>query len=353
MNLNTLSVTRAYPLDSADPVDFDEATGLPLYDRAYNASDLRRVMALILTDGVFPDDGEELAVSGSGDRWTVGTGTFVAHGLVVPVAQRHVVITGFDLATGQYAFVVAAGRFDSGTRDGAVYAVVTESPSYAPVRSESVWELVLARIDWRGEVRDLRLDPAMCGAVAPVLPVDTDSFMAELKTAVSQFNLNVGEVEALPSGTKPTVAVRKPAVAGGEVYIDFGIPRGAPGAPGEDGDRAPTVYVEPEGEGPRRSLGAVWLVEDRGRDPHEITAIRVFETGGLYPGTNVLPGASTWPGGAGEWRDHVLSASLVSGAVPGDGHGNLVTFGSGEPSGDGEPGDAFVDMATGDVYAYQ
>ena len=118
-----------------------------------------------------------------------------------------------------------------------------------------------------------------------MLPVDTDSFMAELKTAVSQFNLNVGEVEALPSGTKPTVAVRKPAVAGGEVYIDIGIPRGAPGAPGEDGDRAPTVYVEPEGEGPRRSLGAVWLVEDRGRDPHEITAIRVFETGGLYPGT--------------------------------------------------------------------
>ena len=30
-----------------------------------------------------------------------------------------------------------------------------------------------------------------------------------------------------------------------------------------------------------------------------------------------------------------------------------MTFGSGEPSGDGEPGDAFVDMATGDVYAYQ
>lgn len=352
MNLHTVSVTKAYPLDSSEPVGFDEATGLPLYDRAYNASDLRRVMALMLTDGVFPDYGDELLVSASDGQWTVGTGVFVANGLVVPVEQRQVVISDFALATGQYAFVIAAGRFDSNTRDGAIYVVVEETPSHAPTRNESVWELVLGRIDWRGELRDLRLDPSVCGVVAPVLPVDTDSFMAELKTAVSQFNLNVGEVQALPSGTTPTVTVRKPVQAGGEVYIDFGIPRGAPGEPGEDGDRAPTVYVRPESDAPKAEDGVIWLVDDVSKSPHEIVGIRVYESPGIFPEDSLFPAADLYPGGLWAWVDHVISASLVSGAVSGDGHANLVTFGTGAPAADGERGDGYIDMDTGDVYVF-
>ena len=350
MNTNTISVTKAYPLDSSEPIEFDEETGLPKYDRAYNASDLRRVMSLILTDGVFPDDGDELLVSNTGDQWSVGTGTFVAHGLVVPVAQKQVIITSFGLTTGQYAFVVAAGRFDSNTRDGAIYTVVENSPNYTPTRNESVWELVLARIDWRGEMRDLRLDPAMCGAVAPVIPVDTDSFMAELKTAVSQFNLTVGEVESLPAGTSPTVTVNKPEQAGGEVTIDFGIPRGAPGEPGKDGDSVPTMYIQ-EDEPPKKA-GNVWLMDDTGTSPHTITSVRVYELATLFPGSATYPGSGVYPGGTGQWQQHVFSAGLFTGGGSG-GTANMVSIGQGEPTQGASEGDLYIDLENYDLYAYE
>lgn len=313
MSIRTTSIKYAYPLDSSTPVEFDE-NGLPIYDRAYNASDLRRVMALILTDGVFPDDGDELAVTYSSGTWSVGTGTFVANGLMVPVDDASQVIDQDDISSGSYAYLIAAGRFDSNTNDGAIYAIVTQSPTYEPVRTESVWELVLARIDWRGTMSDYRLDSDLCGAVAPVIPVDTDSFMAELFTAVDQFNLNVGNVTSLPSGATPEVTVRKPDVAGQNVYIDFAIPRGMPGEDGKDGDAVPSVYVQPEGEEPARSFGAVWMVDDRSSDQHEITDIRVFETDSLYPGETTFPGADLFPGGAGQWVSHKLASSLVSAA---------------------------------------
>lgn len=354
MTLRTTSIIKAYPLDSSSPVEFDEDTGLPVYDRAYNAVDLRRVMALMLTDGVYPDDGDELEVTASdGGTWSVGTGTFVANGLVTRVASPAAVIDQSDIPTGSYAFVIAAGRFDSNTRDGAIYPIVVEVPSYAPQRTESVWELVLARIDWRGEMRDYRLDPAMCGAVAPVLPVDTESFMAELRTAVSQFNLNVGTVESLPSGTTPRVTVRKPEVAGGLVYIDFGIPRGAPGKDGEDGTAPPAVYVRPVGQEPPHDFGTVWLVEDRSTVPHVVTDLRVFESNGLYPDDAVYPAGDTWPGGEGGWESHVLSQSIImggSGGGSGSGVGGI-TVGEGEPGTMTEPG-TYIDALTGNLWQW-
>lgn len=350
MALRTTSIIRAYPLDSASPVEFDEITGLPIYDRSYNATDLRRVMSLMMTDGVFPDDGDELAVSQSDSgTWSVGTGTFVANGLVTRVTAAAAVIDQSDIATGSYAFIVAAGRFDSNTRDGAIYPVVTETPTYAPVRTESVWELVLARIDWTGSARDLRLDPDMCGAVAPVLPVDTESFMAELYTAVSQFNLNVGEVVGLASGMTPTVSVRKPEQAGGDVYIDFGIPRGAPGLPGKDGDTAPTVYVQ-EDEPPRKA-GNVWFVDDASSVPHVITSLLVYESGGLYPGAGVFPDADVYPGGSGGWVSHVMSPVLSPGSGGGGGSGASITVGEGEPT-DHTPAGLYIDSETGDLWVW-
>lgn len=340
------SIKTAYPMDSV--VTETAGDGLPVYDRAYNASDLRSVMRLFLTDGVLPDEGDELAVTRSGTSWVVGTGTAVANGLVIGNGEAFAVLSQSDVPSGSYAHVVVAGRFDSGLRDGAIYAVVTDSPTYEPERSESVWELVLARVDWRGAMVDRRLDGRVCGVVAPVLPVDTDSFMLELKTAVSQFNLNVGEVEALPSGTTPTVVVRKPEQAGGDVYIDFGIPRGERG---EDGDRAPTVWVRPESSPPPEDEGALWLVDDDSADPHVITGLRVYETDQVYPADDLWPADNLWPGGAGRWVGHVLSASLVPGA--GGGGGSSISMGEGEPTGAASVGDVYIDTSTGDMWQYE
>lgn len=350
MAVTTTSLKKAYPMDSVVTEMDDD--GLPVYDRAYNASDLRSVMARILTDGVFPDDGDELSVEVRSGAWSVGTGTFVANGLMAHVEEPCRVLAQSDIKTGKYAYVVAAARFDSTLRDGAVYAVISDEPSYEPQRDESIWELVLARIDWRGTVRDLRMDGSVCGPVAPVVPVDTESFMLELKTAVSQFNLNVGDVETLPSGTTPTVEVRKPEQAGGDVYIDFGIPRGAPGQPGKDGDSAPTMYVQDDE--PPRVDGNVWMVDDRSTVPHAITAVRVYEMATLYPGTATFPGAGTFPGGSGAWEDHVFSPALFPGGGGGGAEGaNLVTMSDEDPTSPGTPGDIHVNLASGEAFLYE
>ncbi len=312
MALNTTELTNVYPMDSdPNPVGIDEDTGTPKYDREYNASDLRGFMRLAVTDGVWPDHLDELAVTQSGGAWSVGAGAAMAAGLLIPVEEPARVLLQSDIPTGSYAFVIVAGRFDTAYRDGAVYARVQESPEYVPVRTESTWELVLARIDSRGEMRDYRLDNAMCGPVSPVMQPDTESFMLSLETALSQFDLQVGTVTALPSGSTPTVEVVKPDTAGEPVTINYGIPRGEKG---EDGDKIPAVFVQ--ATEPAADIGAVWLVDDDSTIPHEITGIKVYETEGLWPSNTLYPDDDLYPGGAGQWVDHVLSASLMASTEP-------------------------------------
>lgn len=297
------SIKTAYPMDSYMTTGED---GLPVYDREYHAADLRTVMKTFLTDGVFTDMGDCLSVTEEGGTWSVGTGGAMADGLFVPVESAMEVIDQSEISTGQYAFIVIAARFETDYRDGAVYSVVSSSPAYAPVRDGSTWELVLARVDWRGGLTDYRLDASMCGAVAPFEPVDTDDFMLELKTAVSQFNLNVGEVSSLPSGSTPAVTVRKPVTAGGEVYVDFGIPRGTKGEPGQS---APGVYLQEERpEDP--SEGTLWLGSDP--DTRQIEHIEVYEVTGTYPG-ETYPGEK-YPGGSAAWAAYTIDPALVTSA---------------------------------------
>lgn len=310
MALLDTSVGYGFPMDSHVPTKW--VNGLPVYDRAYNASDLRRVMSLLFSDGVFIDCLDELEVRQTVGSWCVGPGVGVAGGLIMPVEDEVKVLDQSDVPTGQYAFVCIASRLDSANLDFHVYARVSASPSIEPMRTDSGVELVLARIDWRGTLTDLRLDNSCCGPVTPLYQPDTDSFMSALKTAVSQFDLNVGTVESLPSGSTPTVTVRKPVLAGGEVYVDFGIPRGAPGEPGRDGESAPTCYVAPDGEEPPRVYGNVWFVDDR--LTHTITGLRSYETDRVYPGDSVYPDQYLYPGGTGQWVSHKLAPSIVASA---------------------------------------
>lgn len=308
MAITTTSLTKVYPMDSGpEPIAIDEKTNTPIYDREYNAADLRRFMGLAVTDGVYADYLDELAVTQDAGEWCVGAGAAMARGLLVPVDEAVPVLLQSDIPQGSYAFVIVAGRFDSSLRDGAVYAVVQQSPEYEPVRTDSLWELVLARVDWRGTATDYRLDNRMCGPVTAVSQPDTESFMLSLSTALSQFDLQVGTVTALPSGSTPTVEVVKPAVAGEPVTIDYGIPRGEKG---EDGDRVPTVFVQTDEPAPYP--GAVWLVDDRSAVPHEITGLKVYEVEGLWPSDALHPGQDLYPGGTGQWVDHVLSPTIIA-----------------------------------------
>ena len=350
MAINTTSIKTVYPMDSAPPTEWQN--GIPVYDRPYNAADLRTFMSLSVTDGVWPDYLDELSIEKRGTQWYLLPGAAMAGGLLIPFTDEAVLCSQSDIPTGRYAYVCVAARFDSDLRDGAAYARVSASPDPSPERTESVHELVLFRIDWRGTITDYRMNNSLCGPVSPVLQPDTESFMLELKTAVSQFNLNVGDVETLPSGTTPTVEVRKPEQAGGDVYIDFGIPRGAPGQPGKDGDSAPTMYVQDDE--PPRVDGNVWMVDDRSTVPHAITAVRVYEMATLYPGTATFPGAGTFPGGSGAWEDHVFSPALFPGGGGGGAEGaNLVTMSDEDPTSPGTPGDIHVNLASGEAFLYE
>ena len=255
MAVRTVSITGVYPMDSK-VVELDD-DGLPVYDRAYNASDLRKFMSLSVTDGVFADYLDELTPRQSGGQWSVSAGAAMAGGLLIPVDEPVAVVDQADIGSGQYAYICVAARFDSSLRDGAVYARISDSSSEQPVRTESVHELVLARVDWRGTMTDLRMDNDMCGPVTAVCQPDTDSFMAELYTAVSQFNLNIGDVVAGPVGSDPEVVVRKPDEAGGDVYIDFKLPKGVKGETGATGAQGPQGEQGPRGiQGPKGETGA-------------------------------------------------------------------------------------------------
>lgn len=295
-------ITTVYPMDSVvTEVDSD---GLPLYDRAYNASDLRTFMSLFVTDGVWADYLDELTPVRQGGSWYVGAGAAMADGLLIPVEEQQRVIDQSDITTGTYAYICVAAQFDSSKRCGETYARLSSSSAEQPIRTESTHELILARVDWRGTMTDLRMDNAMCGPVTAILQPDTESFMQSLYTAVDQFNLNVGTVTSLSSGSTPTVTVRKPVTAGGEVYVDFGIPRGAKGDPGQS---APGVYLQEERpEDP--SEGTLWLGSDP--DTRQIEHIEVYEVTGTYPG-ETYPGEK-YPGGSAAWAAYTIDPSLVT-----------------------------------------
>ncbi len=170
MAATTTSITSVYPMDSMVTEGDD---GLPVYDRPYNASDLRSVMRRLVTDGVCEGYGDELAVTCSGGSWSVGEGAAFADGLLVSNDEPRKVIEQYDVPTGSYAYVVLAGRFDSQYRDASIYAKVTENDALEPERTQSTWELVLGRVDWLGNLVDYRRDEAMCGLMRAV-PVDND-----------------------------------------------------------------------------------------------------------------------------------------------------------------------------------
>lgn len=311
MAITHTQITYAFPLDSIYEHDEEgnlatDENGFPIADRLYHAEDLRGTIARMVSDGVETNYLDELLPYQNGGKWFVSTGGYFVNGLYVPVTEECPVIDQSDITTNHYAFIVVAGLFDEADRCGDVYAVLSQSPSYTPLRNESTWELVLARVDWRGTMTDYRMDNSMCGPVTAVHQPDTESFMASLHTALDQFNLNVGEVSSLPSGSTPTVTVRKPVEAGGDVYIDFGIPRGAKG---EDGKSASGLYIQ-EDRPTNPEEGTVWMGTDS--STRQIEHLEVYEVTGTYPG-EVYPGEA-YPGGNVAWTPYTIDPSLIASA---------------------------------------
>ena len=95
-------------------------------------------------------------------------------------------------------------------------------------------------------------------------------------------------------------------MGGGDVYIDFGIPRGAKG---DEGQSAPGLYIQED----RPSIpaeGTIWM----GTDPstRQIEHIEAYEVTGTYPG-EVYPG-EVYPGGNAQWSAYTINPALIAGS---------------------------------------
>lgn len=247
MALREKSIKKAYPLDSsASPVSFDD-NGAPIYDREYNASDIRETYARYFSDGVFSAVGEKMLVKRSGGAWYVRPGSAMCAGLRIDLDEAFAVIDQADIEAGKYAYICVEARFDSALNDGHIYARLSTSPTEKPIRTASNHEVILARINWRGDLVDLRLDKNYCGPVSFLFEADTDNFVDSLITKVGMFDLSIGLVEALAPDERPYVKVTKPTDPGNPTVVDFGLPQGPTGPKGATGATGPKGDTGPRG----------------------------------------------------------------------------------------------------------
>lgn len=279
--MKTTTITNGFPFDSE--WSGEDKDGLPIGDRQYYADDLRRAMKTMLHDGVIADYGQEMAVTCDTTGVKVAPGSAIADGILFDLRETANPMARAELATGHYYFVVAAVRFDLAYRDVELTVVDIQTPEYEPVRTASRHEIVLARVDWRGAVRDLRPDPKYCGFASPFAPLDTSTFTTTLDEALRNFDVKSGKTTTTAPGTQAAVTVRK--VEGEGAYIDMSIPRGdrgekgEPGRDGRDGANgviAPasgfvTFSVEPNGD---------LFAETPGDDP--ATAYELDSEGNFY-----------------------------------------------------------------------
>ena len=279
--MKTTTITNGFPFDSE--WSGEDKDGLPIGDRQYYADDLRRAMKTMLHDGVIADYGQEMAVTCDTTGVKVAPGSAIADGILFDLRETANPMARAELATGHYYFVVAAVRFDLAYRDVELTVVDIQTPEYEPVRTASRHEIVLARVDWRGAVRDLRPDPKYCGFASPFAPLDTSTFTTTLDEALRNFDVKTGKTVTTAPGTQAAVTVRK--VEGEGSYIDVSLPRGdrgpegPAGRDGRDGASGVTTpangfvtfSVEPNGD---------LYVETPGDDP--ATAWELDGDGNLY-----------------------------------------------------------------------
>lgn len=279
--MKTTTITNGFPFDSE--WSGEDKDGLPIGDRQYYADDLRRAMKTMLHDGVIADYGQEMAVTCDTTGVKVAPGSAIADGILFDLRETANPMARAELATGHYYFVVAAVRFDLAYRDVELTVVDIQTPEYEPVRTASRHEIVLARVDWRGTVRDLRPDPKYCGFASPFAPLDTSTFTTTLDEALRNFDVKSGKTVTTAPGTQAAVTVRK--VEGEGSYIDVSVPRGdrgpegPAGRDGRDGTNGVTTpangfvtfSVEPNGD---------LYVETPGDDP--ATAWELDGDGNLY-----------------------------------------------------------------------
>lgn len=237
-----------YPLDSV--VTGTDSDGLPIYDRAYGAEDLRKVYARFFTNGIFASYAEELQpaatvqVSSTGVSLDVGKGGCMINGAFVDAASEtnsvQLLAPGNVGSTPSHLYFGVFVRLDLSvvSRETTIVARYDQAVTPEPERTETVYELCIATVDYHKgtgagvdgtstwKVTDTRADKNLCGYCAPFEEVDVSGILKATQELQAQF-LNVSASSAtLAPGSQATASVSS---TGAGTAFTFGIPQGLQG----------------------------------------------------------------------------------------------------------------------------
>lgn len=173
--------------------------GFPIYDRSYKAEQLREVLKRFFSNGVFIDEPNQFHVTpGEGMNVIVDPGTcFIQGDVAYEQSQRELAI---QAPSSEDRIDTVIIRWDANIEARTVDLYVLQGVASAtPVRptltrTESVWEIGLCDIFipknssaiTADRITDTRLQTARCGAVTPLLNVDTTTFFSQIQAAVDR-----------------------------------------------------------------------------------------------------------------------------------------------------------------------
>lgn len=168
-------------------------------DRKHSAYGIRKLLAALVADGVFPTpSGGFFVTAGTGLGIQVAAGTCMIKGSVgVNDAQSSFTLAAADASRTRYDRVVL--RVDEAARK-IMLDIKTGTPSTSPQapalrRSADAWELSVARITVaagavtlsQSAITDERGSATVCGFAAAVTPLDTTSLFAQYDTTFREF----------------------------------------------------------------------------------------------------------------------------------------------------------------------
>lgn len=212
---------RSFPFDSI--VTFEQIGGvaMPIFDRNYGADDLSDVNARFFSNGVFMDDGGSLKVApGSGMTVNVSPGWCNVNGRFGNEGSVRTLSVQAASSSDRIDTVVLRSNLASDARKIDLYVVQGNSgdtPSRPNLtRTDTVYELGIADLyipanttEVKADrITDTRLEAARCGAVTPLLKVDTTTFYDQGQAAIDR------EAAKLEAQTDEAVRLSKEILEG-------------------------------------------------------------------------------------------------------------------------------------------
>lgn len=223
-----MSDLTAFPMDSQVTEIGDD--GLPVYDRAFDSTDLREVYKTYFSNGYFADVGTSMhVIAASGMTATVEAGKVNIQGTLGFMTEDATVSFAAAGTSDRIDTVVA--RLDLSVDKRCIELDVlkgTEGSTAAPTltRDSTVWELGLANVKIpassssviAANITDTRLDTDRCGVVEPFAKLDTASLFDQVTAII----VKAGEdADQLVADTKAQLDAEVEQ-ASGEIEADIG-----------------------------------------------------------------------------------------------------------------------------------